>query len=187
MLAMNPAHESVTLTRDCEAILIPDGMSALLPAGTVVYVAQALGGTVTVRANGNLFRIAGRDLDALGLEAVEAAAAIPESDGGQVHEAMVWDSMRTCYDPEIPINIVELGLIYECRIAPLAPGQGSRVDVLMTLTAPGCGMGQVLVDDVRSKIERLPNVGEVSVELTFDPPWSQEMMSEAARLQAGLY
>lgn len=183
----NP-HEPVFLARDCDAILIPEGSPIRLQGGTPVFVTQALGGSVTVNVNGNLARIAAEDVDALGMEAL---AATPAPAAGPVEpeavEAMVWEQMRNCYDPEIPINIVDLGLIYRCDISPDPERPGAKVAVLMTLTAPGCGMGQVLVDDVRSRIERLPSVTDVEVDLTFDPPWNQEMMSEAARLQTGMY
>lgn len=181
-----PPPRSLVLGRDCDAILIPEGTPIRLRAGMQVFVTQALGGTVTVNVNGNLARISGPDLDALGMEA-EAPVQAPASDGGQVDDALVWERLRSCYDPEIPINIVDLGLVYRCDISAHESGSGSRLEVVMTLTAPGCGMGQVLVDDVRGKLEQLPNVAEVNVELTFDPPWSQEMMSEAARLQTGMY
>lgn len=190
MLATDSAPRAIELERDCDAILIPEGTPVRLPAGTHVYVTQALGGTVTVNVNGNLARVGAQDLDALGMETEQPAAApagAGSEPGGQVDEALVWDMMRTCYDPEIPINIVDLGLIYRCEVTPHPERPGSRVDVVMTLTAPGCGMGEILVDDVRGKIERLPNVAEVQVELSFDPPWNQEMMSEAARLQVGMY
>jgi probable FeS assembly SUF system protein SufT len=181
-------HETATLTRDCEAVYIPSGTPLLLPKGTEVVVTQALGGTYTVNVNGNLARIGSLDVDALGFDA-DPAPPLPQKNflpGGEVDEELVWEQMRTCYDPEIPINIVDLGLIYRCEIIATADG-GNRVDIVMTLTAPGCGMGQFLVEDVRSKVATVPNVTEVNVEMTFDPPWCQEMMSEAARLEAGIY
>lgn len=181
------SFEPISVQRDCDAILIPEGSPIRIPAGTTVYVTQALGGTVTVNVNGNLARVAGADLDALGMTPVTAPQHHEATPGGAVDEALVWDQLRTCYDPEIPINIVELGLIYDCQINPLGDGAGNRVDIVMTLTAPGCGMGEILVQDVRAKLEEVPNVSEVNVDLTFDPPWTQDMMSEAARLQTGLY
>lgn len=179
-------RSSITLLRDCPAVLIPEGSPVTLREGTMVYVTQALGGSVTVNANGNLARIAASDVDALGME----AAALPAEQAGaradgSVDPDLVWEQLSTCYDPEIPINIVELGLIYRCEIKPGSHGQ--RVEIDMTLTAPGCGMGPFLVEDVRSKVAQVPNVGEVEVELVFDPPWNQDMMSEAARLETGLY
>lgn len=185
-VAANP-YEPIALTRDCDAILIPSGTPILIQQGTHVYVTQALGGSVTVNVNGNLARIAGKDLDALGMETQAGLASAEKRTDGSVDEDLVWEQLRTCYDPEIPINIVDLGLIYECNIKPLSEGKGNRVEVVMTLTAPGCGMGTFLVEDVRTKLEQVPNVTEVNVELTFDPPWNQDMMSEAARLQTGMY
>jgi probable FeS assembly SUF system protein SufT len=180
-------NEPITLIRDCDAVLIPVGDPVMLPKGSTVYITQALGGSLTVYANGNLARIRSEDRDALGLPPEEAPPQHPVVQaGGEFDEDRVWDELRTCYDPEIPINIVDLGLVYDCHSAPLPEG-GHRIDVRMTLTAPGCGMGQVLVEDVRDKLERLPGVAEVDVALTFDPPWSYDMMSEAARLEAGLY
>ena len=179
--------EAITLERDCEAALIPTGTPVVIPEGSVVYITQALGGSYTVNINGNLARIADRDADALGFEVrQEPEKQKKELVGdGTVNEDEIWEQLRTCYDPEIPINIVELGLIYECNVARTE--DGNRVDILMTLTAPGCGMGQFLADDVKAKVASLDNVTEVNVELTFDPPWSQDMMSEAARLQTGMY
>ena len=179
-------NEPVTMARDCDAILIPAGTHITLAAGTVVFITQALGGNYTVNVNGNLAQVGARDADALGF-AVEAPALAPDADAasGPVREELLWDQMRTCYDPEIPINIVDLGLVYECKVTPLTDA-GNRVDIRMTLTAPGCGMGQFLAEDVRSKLKQVPNVSEVNVDLTFDPPWSQDMMSEAARLETGM-
>jgi probable FeS assembly SUF system protein SufT len=158
-----------------------------LSEGTSVYVTQALGGSVTVNVNGNLARIPPQSVDAIGLE-VEAMPvdSVSASGDGTVDESLVWDQLRTCYDPEIPINIVELGLVYRCEVHALSDGT-NRVEIDMTLTAPGCGMGPFLVDDVEQKMNQVPNVSEVQVELVFDPMWNPEMMSEAARLQTGLY
>lgn len=180
-------NKHITINRDCEAILIPSGTPLLLPKDSVVYITQALGGSYTVNINGNLARIAAKDADALGFEVpADQLANNKSSEDGSVDEELVWQQLATCYDPEIPINIVELGLIYDCSITPL-DGSGNRVDIVMTLTAPGCGMGQFLAEDVRSKVMAVPNVTEVNVDLTFDPPWDQSMMSEAARLETGLY
>jgi probable FeS assembly SUF system protein SufT len=179
-------HETVTLIRDCEAVLIPSGTPLLLPQGTEVLITQALGGSYTVNVNGNLARIAPMDADALGYAIDQPQHNHHTTVNGKVDEELVWEQLRTCYDPEIPINIVDLGLIYHCGITPL-PGGGNKVDVVMTLTAPGCGMGQFLVEDVRGKIATVPNVTEINVELTFEPPWNQDMMSEAARLETGIY
>ncbi len=179
----------ITLERDCPAVLIPAGESITLMAGAVVFVTQALGDSITVNMNGNLARISGADADALGWEVEEQELTSAKAADGLIDEDLVWDQLRTCYDPEIPINIVELGLIYECRIIQVDKENAQQGGVLisMTLTAPGCGMGPILVEDIKHKLALVPNVGFVEVELTFDPPWSQEMMSEAARLQTGLY
>lgn len=177
-------HKPITLMRDCEAVLIPSGTPLELPEGSVVFITQALGGSYTVNINGNLARIAARDADALGIDTDDDLDNTKNRSGSL--EDMIWDQLRTCYDPEIPINIVDLGLIYNCEITAQDNG-GNKVDILMTLTAPGCGMGQFLADDVRSKVAELPDVEEVRVELTFDPPWDQTMMSEAARLETGLF
>lgn len=187
---MNAAQDfsaPVTLLRDCEAVLIPHGHPITLKEGDAVYVTQALGGSVTVNVHGNLARISAENVDALGMHAVAApvdGAPRAETDGS-VDQELIWEQLSTCYDPEIPINIVELGLIYRCEVA--AGEHGNRVEIDMTLTAPGCGMGPFLVEDVRSKVAQVPNVAEVDVELVFDPPWNPEMMSEAARLETGLY
>jgi probable FeS assembly SUF system protein SufT len=183
-VAVDP-YTPIVVTRDCDAILIPSGTPILIQHGTNVYVTQALGGSVTVNVNGNLARIAGKDLDALGMQPQNGLAVEARADGG-VDEDLLWMQLRTCYDPEIPINIVDLGLVYECSVLPLADNGGNRVDVVMTLTAPGCGMGDVLAQDVREKIEMIPTVERAEVELVFDPPWNQSMMSEEARLEAGL-
>ncbi len=179
------SSEPITLNRDCEAVLIPAGTPLLLQEGSIVYITQALGGSYTVNINGNLARIAPQDADALGFDSDESIPAPKARADGTVDEEEVWNQLRTCYDPEIPINIVELGLIYRCDIEPLEDG-GNRVDIIMTLTAPGCGMGEFLAADVRSKVASVPNVTDVNVQLTFDPPWDQTMMSETARLETGL-
>ncbi|MGB1799772.1 MAG: putative Fe-S cluster assembly protein SufT [Gammaproteobacteria bacterium] len=178
----------ITLERDCEAVLIPVGTPLNLPEGSVVLITQALGGSYTVNVNGNLARIDAKNADALGFEVEEQDDTVQKelTGDGSVDEELVWEQMRTCYDPEIPINIVELGLIYQCNITPLGV-DGNQVDVVMTLTAAGCGMGDFLADDVRTKILTVPNVTRVNVEVTFEPPWNQEMMSEAARLETGMY
>jgi len=178
-------NRPISLARACDALLIPSGTPVSLPEGSVVFITQALGGNYTVNVNGNLAQISATDADALGFEKKDAGPITPNTDGGAVDESLLWDQMRTCYDPEIPINIVDLGLIYDCTLTPL-DGGGNRVDVLMTLTAPGCGMGEFLAQDVRGKLAQVPNVTEVNVNLTFDPPWSHDRMSEAARLETGM-
>ena len=179
------SSEPVRFERDCDAVLVPQGDRVRLPAGTVGYITQALGGSFTVFVEGNLFRIAGEDGEAIGKEP-SPPLELPESAADEDVERLVWEQLRTCFDPEIPINVVDLGLIYECRLWPLGDGR-RRVEVAMTLTAPGCGMGEFLVEDVRSKLEAVPTVAEADVELVFDPPWNQSMMSEAARLETGMF
>lgn len=182
--------EAITVERDCEAILIPQGTSINLPAGSVVFITQALGTSCTVNINGNLARVEGKDLDALGYEPFEAKEEVGIVGDGRVEEGLLWEQMNTCFDPEIPVSIVELGLIYDCKIEPIdEDGKriGNKINVMMTLTAAGCGMGDILVHDVKTKLETVPNVTEVHVEMTFDPPWNQSMMSDAAKLQMGLF
>lgn len=178
------ANEPVVLYRDVRATMVPAGAEVTLNAGQAGYITQALGGSFTVYVDGNLFRIAGQDADALGKEAVKPVELESSATDDDVLAA-VWEQLKTCYDPEIPINIVDLGLVYECEVKPAADGTRT-VEVKMTVTAPGCGMGEILVDDARDKLERIPTVAAVSVELVFDPPWSPSMMSEAARLQTGM-
>ncbi|MBT8059493.1 MAG: putative Fe-S cluster assembly protein SufT [Xanthomonadales bacterium] len=174
-----------TFQRDCDVVMIPSGDEVTIPAGTVGYITQALGGSFTVFVDGNLFRIAGVDADAIGREPV-LPPTLPEGATEDDVERLLWDQMKTVYDPEIPVNIVDLGLVYRCEMRREADG-ARVVDVEMTLTAPGCGMGDILVDDVRSKLELVPTVDRVSVELTFDPPWNHSMMSEVARLETGMF
>ncbi|HJY83506.1 MAG TPA: putative Fe-S cluster assembly protein SufT, partial [Candidatus Binatia bacterium] len=175
---MRPS-EQIILRRECEATRIPSGQKVMLPAGAQVRVTQSLGGTYTVMTNnGYLVRIANKDADALGQETptaspVGASAAV---EGPADVEQLVWDQLRTCFDPEIPVNIVDLGLVYHCQATPV-PGGGNRVEVKFTLTAPGCGMGAVLQADIESKILSVPGVEDVDVEVVFDPPWNQDMMS----------
>lgn len=178
-------NEPVVFYRDVRAVMVPSGAETTLKEGQAGYITQALGGSFTVYVDGNLFRIAGEDADALGKEVVKPIELPPNATDDDVLEA-VWNQLRTCYDPEIPINIVDLGLVYECEVKPSENGT-RRVEVKMTLTAPGCGMGDILVDDARDKIERIPTIEEARVELVFDPPWNQSMMSEAARLQTGMF
>lgn len=164
--------------------MVPQGDTVTLPAGSYGYITQALGGSYTVFVEGNLFRIAGRDGDAIGKEA-PAPLELPEGATDEQVEQLVWQQLRTCFDPEIPFNIVDLGLVYEVDLRHLDDGR-REVDVRMTLTAPGCGMGDILVDDVRSKLEIIPTVAQADVELVFDPPWGRHMMSESARLETGM-
>ena len=164
--------------------MVPAGVPVTLREGKIGFITQALGGSFTVYVEGNLFRIPGKDADALGKEAVIGPELPPNATDDDVRE-LVWEQMRQCYDPEIPINIVELGLVYSCEIR--REPDGERVaSIQMTLTAPGCGMGEVLVQDVKDKVEIIPTIKRADVELVFDPPWNQSMMSEAARLQTGM-
>jgi len=178
----------VVLERECEATLIPSGDRIMIPAGTDLRVMQTLGGNVTVQAvsNGQLLRIEAKDAAVLGEEYAPKQEAPSEgaSADAPYDEARVWEQLRTVYDPEIPVNIVELGLVYQCQATPLPEG-GQRVDIQMTVTAPGCGMGPVLQDDVRRKVLSVPGVREANVELVWDPPWDQSRMSEVARLELG--
>ena len=176
--------EPVALKRDVDVVLVPDGIQVTLNADSLVYVTQSMGGCFTVYFEGNLFRIGGLDADALGKEPIQPPE-LPAGASEQEFETMVWDQMKTVYDPEIPINVVDLGLIYDARMSTMPDGK-RYVYVEMTLTAPGCGMGDILVQDVREKIGIIPTVSKVDVELVLDPPWNQSMMSEAAQLEVGL-
>ena len=180
-------NEPVTLTRDVEAAVVPVGTKVTLQKGEQAFITQSLGGAYTVVVNGNMFRIEGKDADALGYEvaAKPAAGSALPAEPGQL-EKQVWDALRTCYDPEIPVNIVDLGLIYDCALAPMG-ADSHRADVKMTLTAPGCGMGPMLAQDVQNKLLSIEGIDEANVELVWDPPWNQGMMTEAAKLQLGLY
>lgn len=179
------SSEPVRFERDCDAVLVPQGEAVTLPAGSVGYITQALGGSWTVFVEGNLMRISGKDADAIGKEP-PAPIELPEGASDDEVEKLVWAQLRTCFDPEIPINIVDLGLVYEAAVVRREDGE-RRVEIRMTLTAPACGMGEVLVDDVRGKLEMIPTVAEADVELVFDPPWSRNMMSEVARLETGMF
>ena len=171
----------ISLNRECDVVQIPSGVRSKLPAGTPVRILQSFSGTYTVSTDlGYMCRIDSKDADALGLSNAEAAKPEPE---GAFHEQMVWDQLKTVYDPEIPVNIVDLGLIYSCAIVDDL--EGKKIDVAMSLTAPGCGMSDVLKADVERKLARLPEVKAVRVEVVFDPPWSPARMSEAAKLQLG--
>jgi probable FeS assembly SUF system protein SufT len=177
-------NEPVVVNRDVKAVLVPAGVEVKLRTGSVGYVTQALGGSFTVYVEGNLFRVAGEDADAIGKERPTPLELPPDATDADV-EKLAWQQLKTCYDPEIPVNIVDLGLIYSCVISGRPDGTRS-IAVRMTLTAPGCGMGEVLVQDVKEKLQLIPTIADTDVELVFDPPWSREMMSEAARLQTGM-
>lgn len=181
---MHHSPQTVALSRDVIGTLIPAGTKVELPAGTSATITQALGGSYTVQVEGHLFRLEGKDADALGKEPTRGIQ-VPDNATDADLEKAVWDQLRTVYDPEIPINVVELGLIYECKLGPAAEGKRKAM-IRMTLTAPGCGMGDILVADARAKVLEIPGIVEADVQLVFDPPWTQDKMSEAARLQSGL-
>ncbi|HET7442766.1 MAG TPA: putative Fe-S cluster assembly protein SufT [Terriglobales bacterium] len=175
-------HELIELKRECGAIEIPSGIARVLPPGSRVRISQFLGTGYTVISDmGCMFRIEAKDADALGLT---PPVAKEEAAGAAFNEQMVWDQLKTVFDPEIPVNIVDLGLIYSCEIAPHELG-GKKIDIKMSMTAPGCGMGNVLKADVEGKLSRLPEVKQVNVQVVFDPPWNPGLMSEAAKLQLG--
>lgn len=173
---------ALEVLREVEATLIPSGVKVVLQKGSQVYVTQALGNSYTIHVNGNLVRVAGKDGDALGLVVLEQADVNQMT--GSLEDKM-WMQMKTCFDPEIPVNIVDLGLIYECNVFPLGMDD-HRVEIKMTLTAPGCGMGPVLVGEVEEKLRQIQGVKEVKIELVFDPPWERDRMSDEAKLQLGL-
>ena len=177
-------NEPVTLSRNCDAVIIPAGDEVVLSEGTTGMITQELGGSFTVYIDGNLFQISGTDADAIGKEPIKPPE-VPTNASEKDIETVVWQQMKTCYDPEIPINIVDLGLIYECNIER-TENRKFLIKVKMTLTAPGCGMGPILTEDVKEKILIIPEIDVAEVELVFDPPWNQAMMSEEAQLEAGL-
>lgn len=176
--------EPVRLTRDCSAVAVPEGVSVDLHRGTVGSLAQSLGGNFTVYVRGRMFRIAGEDADALGKEPPRVPELPPDASTEEV-EKLVWEQMKSCFDPEIPVNIVDLGLVYDCRIERKKPG-AHEVFIKMTLTEPSCGMGDVLTADVKGRVELLPTISVAHVELVFDPPWTWDRMSEVARLETGM-
>jgi probable FeS assembly SUF system protein SufT len=184
MSGFSLSSEPFTLERDCQAVMVPQGETVTLPAGQIGYITQALGGSFTVYVEGNLFRIAGNDADALGKEPPRPIELEDGATDDDV-EKLVWQQLRTCFDPEIPINVVELGLVYDVSLESIDDGT-RKAYVKMTLTAPGCGMGDILVDDVRTKLELIPTVNEADVDLVFDPPWNHSMMSDAAKLETGM-
>ena len=181
-------HKETVLLRDCLASEIPAGLSAVLPAGTTAIVTQTLGGSVTVRVSGMLYRIAPENVDALkgyGAAASGAATQSAAGESGEFGEQAVWAALRTCFDPEIPLNIVDLGLVYDLSIESAADGR-KCVEVKMTLTAPGCGMGPTIAEDARAKIAALPGVAEAKVHIVWDPAWTPTMMSTEGRQVLGL-
>jgi probable FeS assembly SUF system protein SufT len=177
-------NEPIVVQRPVKAIAIPAGVEVNLKLGSVGYITQALGGSFTVYIDGNLFRIAGKEADAIGKTAAEAPE-VPPGASEDEFKSIVWRQLKTCYDPEIPVNIVDLGLVYACDVTRNEDASRT-VDIKMTLTAPGCGMGEVLVQDVRDKVQIVPTVAHANIELVFDPPWNQTMMSDEARLQTGM-
>jgi probable FeS assembly SUF system protein SufT len=177
-------REARTLSRDVEVAAIPYGDRLTLTMGTTVFITQALGGSFTAMTDhGYLVRIEGKDADAIGEKPVQAMTA--EDTKGRSTQELAWDQLKTCFDPEIPVNIVDLGLVYKCEAQPL-DGGGERVHVEFTLTAPGCGMGDFLRQDVEQKLLAIPGVAGADVQVVLDPPWDQSMMSDVARLQLGL-
>ncbi|TPE54467.1 putative Fe-S cluster assembly protein SufT [Maribrevibacterium harenarium] len=174
-------QKMVVTQRDCPARRVPSGDPTVIPAGQFITINQALGGNYTVTFQGNMLRIDGTDADAIGQEA--EVLNFTDDGSGQINEQQVWQALDSVYDPEIPISLVSLGLIYKVDVNQTE----KRVTIDMTLTAPGCGMGPVLVSDVKYRVAKVPNVAAVHVELVFDPPWSREMMSEEAQLEAGLF
>lgn len=181
---MSARRERVIVRRNVEVACVPDGTPAELPAGTLVQITQALGASFTLLVDGQLMRLAGADADAIG-KPVPVAPVVVQAEGPEGVRAQVWQTLKTCYDPEIPVDIVELGLVYVCDVLPMGDGD-YRVAIKMTLTAPGCGMGEMIAEEVNDKLLALPQVGEASVELVFDPPWDRSRMSEAALLTLGL-
>ncbi len=183
---MPSPHDPITLLRDCEATVIPAGYTITVPAGSTVQITQRLGGNFTVAYDGGLVRIPNHEADALGLQ----PESLPEKDNGAEHvgppsEEAIWDQLKTVFDPEIPVNVVDLGLIYSCEIHTQDSGT-FRVDVKMTLTAPGCGMGPAIAQDAKYKVEQVPGVAEATVDIVWDPPWNQEMITEEGKMQLGL-
>lgn len=181
-LALADMQQAITTTnRDCPARMVPSGQPATIPAGQFITINQALGGNYTVTWQGNMYRIDGTDAEAIGQKA--ETFEFSDSGTGQVDADQLWQALDTIYDPEIPISLVQLGLIYAVEV----DATSGLVNISMTLTAPGCGMGPVLVSDVEYRLGKVPNVSAVKVELVFDPPWSKDMMSEEAQLEAGLF
>ena len=176
--------EKIILERNVKAFLIPSGDKVTLQKGEPVTITQALGGSYTVMLNGNLFKLDGEDADAIGKKNVQTIINPSDSQNNEVSEQQVWDQLKTVYDPEIPINIVDLGLIYDCKLTKLK--DGTKVEIQMTLTAPGCGMGPVITAEAKQKTLGIPGVKEVNVELVWEPLWNREMMSETALLQLGI-
>ena len=183
-------NSEITLSRDVEAIQIPAGTLITLPAGMTVVITQSLGGSYTVASPSGLSRITEQNADALGLTSdgeKQVATFTDEDLDPAKQEKAAWEKLKTCFDPEIPVNIVDLGLVYDCQInPPETPGKGSRIAVQMTLTAPGCGMGPSIAADAEGKLRTIPGVSEAEVALVWDPPWNQHMISEAGKMKLGI-
>ena len=177
-------RDPFVVNEDVKAVLVPAGIEVKLRVGSVGYITQALGGSFTVYVEGNLFRSAGEDAAAIGKEPPQRIELPPDATDADV-EALAWSQLKTCFDPEIPVNIVDLGLVYDCFIERRDDGT-RHAKVNLTLTAPGCGMGEVLVQDAKDKLLAIPTIASADIELVFDPPWDREMMSEEARLQMGM-
>ncbi len=176
--------ERIILKRNVNAFLIPSGDKVTLQKGEPVSITQALGGSYTLILNGNLFKIDGEDADAIGKKSIQTLVNPSDTQNNNVNEQQVWDQLKTVYDPEIPINIVDLGLIYDCKV--IKHKNGTKVEIKMTLTAPGCGMGPVITDEAKQKVLGISGVIDVNIELVWEPLWNREMMSEAALLQLGI-
>jgi probable FeS assembly SUF system protein SufT len=176
--------EKIILKRNVKAFLIPSGDKVTLQKGEPASITQALGGSYTVMLNGNLFKLDGEDADAIGKKTIQTIINPSDNQNKDVSEQQVWDQLKTVYDPEIPINIVDLGLIYDCTVTNLK--EGTKVDIKMTLTAPGCGMGPVITGEAKQKTQGIPGVIDVNVELVWEPLWNREMMSETALLELGI-
>ena len=181
---MSKPRERVMVTREVGVTCVPDGHPVDLEPGTLAQITQALGSSFTLLVEGQLMRLAGADADAIG-KPIPLAPVLPEDVSPEGLRGYVWQTLKTCYDPEIPVDIVELGLVYVCDVLPMDDGE-FRVSIKMTLTAPGCGMGDLLGDEIHEKLSALPHVGEVDLEFVFDPPWDRSRMSEAAQLTLGL-
>ena len=179
------SSEPVTFERDCAAVMVPQGDEVVLPAGAVGYITQALGGSFTVYVQGKMFRVDGKDADAIGREPVPLPELPPEATDRDVERA-VWEALKGCYDPELPVNVVDLGLIYGCRVEPRPDGR-REVHITMTLTEPSCGMGDVIACDVRGRVERVPTVAAAHVDIVFEPRWTPDRMSDVAKLATGVY
>jgi probable FeS assembly SUF system protein SufT len=193
-MKMSESNEWIELSRDCEAVMIPAGHTILLPKGTRAVITQSLGGAYTLHVPeyGGLMRVSNRDADAVGQEVLAETAAAPAGEAGvgealakEELEPLVWEQLKTCYDPEIPVNIVDLGLVYDMQVSP-ADGPKHRVDVKMTLTAPGCGMGTYIAEDAKQKIMGLPGVSDAEVEIVWSPQWNPNMISPEGRAKLGM-